>query len=228
MMKRYQGSAGNVMTVADKVLVVDDHPIVLDGIELTMRNFFASAEISTAINGADTLAYIEKNPDVDWIMLDINLPDINGIELLKAFRTRKLIANVIVLSSECDPEVIDSALKNKARGILSKSFDRNTIAECIKTVEQGGVFLIPEHAMQLKNYRESVLKEKILVEENISPRQQETLQLIAQGYSNQEIASVMKVAESTVKSHVSSLMSLFEADNRTHCVAEARRLKILL
>lgn len=88
-------------------------------------------------------------------------------------------------------------------------------------------FLTAEHSNELNYYRESQMLETQHIKESLSTRQFETLTLLSKGLSNLEIADNMKITESTVKSHVSSLMELFEATNRTHCVSEARRLKLL-
>ncbi|MEM7207727.1 MAG: response regulator transcription factor [Pseudomonadota bacterium] len=212
---------------SETVLIIDDHPVVLDGLALLLRDIFDSVEVLTASHAEAAMECVLHRPDIDWIFLDIHLPGISGFELLKQFSAKKITASVIVMSSECDPPLIDQSLKYNARGVLSKVSGKAIFSECVKTVEQGRIFLVSEHAQQLKRYRESVLVEKQLIEEGISKRQREALLLIARGYTNKEISTSMSVTESTVKSHVSSLMNLFDADNRTHCVAEARRLGML-
>lgn len=216
------------MSVPEKVLIIDDHPVVLDGITLSLGEVMNDAILLTALNGAQACDVVKKQKDIDWIFLDVNLPDINGVELIKAFEKMKVTANVIILSSDDSPSIIDSALKQHACGFLSKSFNKIELQKCIDTVERGQIYLSKEHQQQLKIFRVSVLKEKQSIEENMSERQFQTLQLLASGYSNQEIASSLKIVESTVKSHVHALMAIFDADNRTHCVSEARRLHILV
>jgi len=215
------------MDAESKILIVDDHPSFVEGVSLLLQSIIPNTKPLVAHNAIDALALAKQHPDLDWVFLDINMPDMSGIELVERFNKNKLLANIVVMTSENSPVIIDQALKKNVSGFLTKDFDRKTLSDSITAIEKGIVFLIPEHARQLKNYRESLLLEKQLIEENISERQRQTLLLVAEGYSNQEIASNLGITESTVKTHVSSLIALFEADNRTHCVAEARRLHVV-
>ena len=110
---------------------------------------------------------------------------------------------------------------------LSKSFNREELQECIDTVEAGHIYLAPSLRRELTSYRRSILAERQKILAQMSERQLNTLALIAAGYSNKEIATSSNVAESTIKSRVKAMMVLFKADNRTHCVFEARRLGII-
>lgn len=211
----------------ETILVVDDHPVVLEGISLVLKDVRPNAEILTALNAKDALRQTSNSIDIDWIFIDVNLPGISGLELARKLRSNKILSNIIILSSEIRPSIIEEALKLKVNGILSKAFDRKTFVRCFNSVDNGNVFLTQEHSNELNYYRQSVLLEKQHVEDNISTRQFEALLMIAKGYSNKEISDNMMITESTVKSHVSSLMTLLNADNRTHCVSEARRLKLI-
>jgi len=215
------------MNTLEKILIIDDHPSFIEGVSLLLHSIFPNATLSNALDGADALTLINNQPDIDWIFLDINLPDISGIKLIEHFERNKVPANIVIMTSESNPDIIDQVLKRHVSGYLTKDFNREILHNCTKAIENGDVFLTPEHTRQLKNFRESLLKEKQLIEEFISDRQKQTLLMLVKGYSNKEIAQNLSISESTVKTHVSSLISLFEADNRTHCVAEARRLQII-
>ncbi len=211
----------------DNFLIIDDHPVVLDGLRLLLGDLQPRAQFYTAFSGQQAINLVETQYDLDWIFMDVNLPDADGIELLQQLDSRKVTAYIIVLSSDNRPGVIDRALKQNASGFLSKSFDRAELRQCIETVESGQVYLAPELKRELNNYRKSILAEKLHIEANLTERQRQTLIYLAQGYSNREIARSFRVTESTVKSHVQGLMALFEATNRTHCVSEAGRLDII-
>ena len=211
----------------ENILIIDDHPVVLDGLVLLLKSTFSIDQIHTALTAGEAIQIIKKFRNIDWIFVDVMLPDKSGIELLKEFKRLKTTANIVVLSSDSNPSIIDCALKSHANGYLSKSFKKDELDKCIHQIERGKVYLSHEHHHILQNYRNSVLKEKEHIEQKISSRQIETLMLMANGYSNQEIATSLNIVESTVKSHVHGLMTLFAADNRTHCVAEARRLHII-
>jgi len=209
------------------ILIVDDHPVVLDGLHSMLKNIRPDATFSTANNAASAFQEFENKTAVDWLFLDLNLPDANGLDLVKRLRDNRLTTNIVVLSSELDPKTINDALSLNVNGVLSKAFTKDMFEQCMTTIEMGKVFLTSEHSTELKYYRESQMLERLHIKEGLSARQLETLTFLSKGLSNNEIAQSMKISQSTVKSHVSSLMELFEATNRTHCVSEARRLNIL-
>ncbi|MEM7257982.1 MAG: response regulator transcription factor [Pseudomonadota bacterium] len=211
----------------DKFLIVDDHPVVLDGLRLLLSDLLPGGEFITANSGRKAMAMADRNPDLDWIFMDVNLPDADGIDLLRQLESRQSTAYVVVLSSDNSPAIADRALNQSASGFLSKSFDQPELRRCIRTIERGQIYLDADLRLELNNYRESVLAEKKHIEASLTQRQRQTLLYLAQGYSNREIAKSFDVTESTVKSHVQALMALFEADNRTHCVSEAGRLNII-
>ena len=215
------------MKKTEKILIIDDHPVFLTGIAALLERIIPCSEIVTASNGKDALLTIQDRPAFDWIFLDIILPDITGTDLLKKFLEIKLLANIIVVSSDDSAQLINDVIERRADGFISKQFNHKEFENCISTIEQGDIYLSMQHKQQLKNYREGVYAERNFVKNNLSERQKQALLMIAKGYSNQEISLQMKVTQSTVKSHVARLMDLFDADNRTHCVAEARRLGIL-
>ncbi|OED36572.1 hypothetical protein AB833_26610 [Chromatiales bacterium (ex Bugula neritina AB1)] len=207
-----------------KILIVDDHPVVLDGLVLMLKELLNPAEILTAADGKRACELVNEHRDVDWIFLDINLPDIDGIDLLRQFDKKKITANTVVLSSSNDPGAIDKALKSNASGFLSKSFVRSELRKCIDAVQSGRTYLNIELQRELTSYRQCVLADRQYVESIMTDKQMQTLSLLAAGYSNREIAVSFEVTESTIKSRVKTLMTIFNADNRTHCVHEARRL----
>ncbi len=211
----------------DKFLIVDDHPVVLDGLGLLLRDLNPTSSFFTAFSGREAIDLVNENRDLDWIFMDVKLPDADGIELLSQLETRKITANIVVLSSDSSPSTIDRALQHSASGFLSKSFDRLELKQCIQDIKCGRIYLDAQLQVELNHYRQSVLAERQHIEASLTQRQRQTLFYLAQGYSNREIAGSIKVTESTVKSHVQALMALFEAHNRTHCVAEAMRLGIL-
>jgi len=215
------------MTEAETILIIDDHPVVLEGLSLMLKKIRHQATLLTAPNANEALELIAMNNDVDWLFIDINLPDMSGISLVKELRTMNILSNMILMSGEIEPAKVEEAMQLQINGILSKAFDRDMFAQCFTSIELGEVYMSQQHADELKYYKQSQLLEKQHLDKNISARQYQTLLMISKGFSNKEIAKHMGISESTVKSHVSALMALFEADNRTHCVSEAQRLSII-
>ena len=211
----------------EKFLIVDDHPVVLDGLRLILGDLLPNVEFITANSGEMALELVDQYHDPAWVFMDVNLPDADGIELLEKLENKKVTAYFVVLSSDSSPAIANRALNQGASGFLSKSFDRSELQNCIRTIQNGRIYLKPELQRELNNYRQNALVEKQHIETCLTERQRQTLLYLAQGYSNREIADSFKVTESTVKSHVQALMTLFEADNRTHCVSEAGRLNII-
>jgi len=148
------------MSVGEKILVVDDHPVVLDGLVFILNEVMPQCTILTAVDGNTTRDQVYAHRNVDWIFLDVNLPDTDGIELLRHFDAMKLTANTIVLSSDSTPDTADRALKQNASGFLSKSFNRFELKTCIDTVKSGQIYLSAELRRELNNYRQSVLTER--------------------------------------------------------------------
>lgn len=211
---------------AETILIVDDHPVVLDGLALMLQELRPNASIIKVLNAVEALQEIDAHKTFDWMFLDIHLPDISGLELLSKLRANKVLSNMIMLSSEISPEIMEEAFILNVNGILSKNSSRQLFNDCFIAIDKGNVFLTDEHSNELKYYRDSQLQEKQHIQQKISPRQIETLLMISKGYSNREISNSMLITESTVKSHVSKLMELLNADNRTHCVSRAQRLKL--
>jgi len=209
------------------LLVVDDHPIFLDGVSMILQDIYPAATVLKASNGAQALAHVEQHREIDWIFLDFNLPDLNAVELMAKFKQHNLFASIVIVSSEDQPDMVDAVLRAGANGFLSKISEKAEFLKCIEHIEKGQQYI--QNAMQdaLLNYRNTILPERLHSQQNLSSRQQEVLTLLANGLSNFEIGQTLLITENTVKSHVASLMAKLEADSRTHCVAEARRLGIL-
>jgi len=215
------------MTAGTSILIVDDHPVVLDGLVLILSELIPEAKIVSASDGENASALVDAHLDFDWIFLDIKLPDTSGLDLLKIFEEKKLTAHTVILSSDSDSNIIDKVFKQNASGFLSKSFTRAELQKCIEVVESGQKYLPTDLMRELSHFRKFALVERHRIESKLTARQHETLLLIATGYTNREIAESCNIAESTVKSRVKSLMELFDADNRTHCVHEAKRLSLI-
>ena len=209
------------------ILVVDDHPIFRDGVSAILRDIQPSATILVAGSGTEALAQVKQHRDIDWIFLDIKLPDLEASALLPMFDRLNLFASVVIVSSEDNPETIDAMLRAGANGFLSKTSDQSEFNKCMKQIEAGRFYIQASAVAGLQHFREVVLVERRCITDSLSSRQHEVLALLASGLSNSEIGASLSISESTVKSHVSCLLEALAADSRTHCVAQARRLGIL-
>ncbi|MCK4676161.1 MAG: response regulator transcription factor [Gammaproteobacteria bacterium] len=216
------------MSEALKILVVDDHPIFCDGMRDMLQDIYPDASILQAEDGAAALTLVKQNKNLDWVFLDMMLPDKTGTEMLHEFTSANLWAPVVVVSSEDNPEIIHAALNAGANAYISKSSKKSVFIECMQQVENGLQFLQPEIEFSLQHYRDVELVKRDYLHKEISKRQHEVLQLLAQGFSNAEIGNELSLSVSTIKSHLSALMDVLQADNRTHCVSKAREQGMLI
>ena len=211
----------------ESILIVDDHPVVLSGLELMIADIKPQSTITTVLSSEQALDCLGGNVVFDWIFIDVKLPGISGIELVDQLRKNGNLSNIIMLSSELTLDLMEEMLQFNINGILSKSFDKGIFLDCFEKVEQGKIFMKEEYEKNLEFYRQGLLRERKRIEEHLSSRQIEILTMIAMGCSNNEIAINLGISINTVKNHVACVMDIFEAKNRTHCVSEAQRLKLI-
>lgn len=204
-----------------KVLLVDDHRLFLDGLRVLVEGLAEEVEVLQATSGAQALACVQANPDLDWVFLDLQLPDTDGLAVLQAFVERRVRVPVIVLSGSDEGADVERALALGASGYVPKSADADEIRTALRAIERNGRYLSPAVRAVLERHRARAGSV------SLTGRQREVLALMAQGLSNRAIAARMGVTESTVKGHVAMLFASLGASNRTHCVSEARRVGLI-
>jgi len=211
------------------ILLVDDHPVFMEGVASLLENIFSSLRLERAHNMEEAYDLATANPGLDWILLDYHLQGqgATGLDLARQFNDALITSPLILITADENIGIVHEAMELGINGFISKMSNTSVYKECFRTIEKGGTFLIKETALALKQYKASFLEEIKYAKDNLRPRQLEMLQLIAKGYSNDEISNSLGISVSTVKTHVSSLMNVLAADNRSHCVSEARRLGII-
>lgn len=211
-----------------QVLLVDDHPIYLDGIAVILSDIFGDVEIIQAEDAESAIAMVGQHPDLDWIFVDYKLPDCDGLALTKRLNDLFVTAPIIMMTGMDEIALVSEAIDLGVSGFIHKASGKSVFRDCITAIEAGEAYIAPEQKLALDQYKGSTdhkARERIL--EQLSSRRKDVLLLIAEGYSNSEIAGTLNISETTVKAHVSALISILDADNRYHCVAEARKLGIL-
>ncbi len=200
-----------------RIMTVDDHPLVHEGIAALLGDQIGMEIIATAMSGREALEkYREFRPDVT--LLDLRLGDMSGIDALIAIRSEFPRACVVMLTMfEGDVE-IQRAMKVGAAAYLLKSMSSETIIETIRRVHTGKKYIAPEIAAQLAEH---------LGEETLSPREAEVLRLVSGGNRNQDIARKLFISEETVKIHVRHILEKLNASDRTQAVAIALRRGII-
>jgi two-component system, NarL family, response regulator DegU len=215
------------------IVIIDDHQLFREGVKRILE-FDANFEVvAEGDDGCDALALVENyHPDV--VIMDINMPKLNGVEA-----TRELIENypdskVLILSIHDDENYVSHALKTGATGYLLKEMDADALVEAVKVVADGGSYLHPKVTHNLvKEYRRLALGEA--TEEGVqfqqmevrrplhllTRRECEVLQMLADGKSNRGIGEALFISEKTVKNHVSNILQKMNVNDRTQAVVEA-------
>lgn len=200
-----------------RVLCVDDHPIVRDGLTAIINLQPDMTLAGSAATGGEALErFFELRPDV--ALVDLRLPDMSGFELIKKIRDRSPNARIIVLSSHEGDIDIQRALEAGALGYVAKGMVRDELLEIIRSVHAGKRRLPAAVAQKLAEH---------MGDEPISPRELEVLSLMAAGRRNKEIASELSIAEDTVKMHVRNVLSKLQVNDRTEAVTIALRRGII-
>ena len=201
-----------------RVLVADDHPMLREGLVAVLDTQQDFEVVGEAADGSEVVRLAERlNPDV--ILLDLEMPGVDGVAALEKLRSAGSEARTIVFTAYDTDERILGALRAGARGYLLKGASRTEIFDAIRTVHAGGSPLQP--VVTNKLLQTMSRKERREETEPLTPREIEVLGLLALGLQNKEIASRLFITERTVKFHVSSLMHKLGAENRTETVTIA-------
>jgi two-component system, NarL family, response regulator len=200
-----------------RIMLVDDHPIVRIGLAALIGALPGMETVAQAGGGREAIAlHKEHKPDVT--LMDLRLPDLSGVEVIRAIRIVSPEARFIVLTTYEGDEDIHQALQAGARGYIIKGMPHDLLADAIKRVHAGG------------RYLPQVVKETLASRtpnSDLSLREREILERIAQGKSNREIATELDLAEITVKCRVSAILERLDVHDRTEAVVTALQRGLL-
>lgn len=194
-----------------RVVLADDHDLVLDGLQVRLKDIKEVEVVGTANNGQELLDCLPTlNPDV--VVLDLHMDTMDGFEALRRIREQKLDVRVLVLTASVDGLALQKALKLGADGITLKTEPPRQTVNAILQVAQGNVV----YPQAVHNW---LLRRANRVERNdpnqLTPREEQVLALIAEGMTNQEIAADLVVSENTIKYHIQNIYSKLNVTNRT-------------
>jgi DNA-binding NarL/FixJ family response regulator len=188
--------------------------------------------IGEAGDGEETIQRVmELTPDI--VLLDINMPKLNGLEVTRKLRDHKTTAKVIILTIHDDENYVLEVIKAGAAGYLLKDIEPGMLIKAIRTVYDGESFIYPTLAKKLfgqiaRNEEKKEAATHRRSEERLTDREIEVLQLIAQGMSNQEIAQKLYLSEKTVKNHLTNIFRKINVTDRTQAVLYAIKHKIVV
>jgi len=207
------------MSETIQILIVDDHPIVRDGLVAILNTQPDFEVLGEAASGEEALTLFQRQtPDV--ILLDLEMPGMDGVQVIRQLREIQPDVKVVVFTAFDTDERILSALQAGAKGYLLKGAPRSELFSAIRIVHSGGSLLQPVVASRLLNQLATPQPSQQLVEE-LTPREHEVLRLLAQGLQNKEIAAALFITERTVKFHITSILAKLGAGNRTEAVTIA-------
>jgi NarL family two-component system response regulator LiaR len=204
---------------AIRVLVADDHAVVRDGLRAFL-DLQAGIEVAgEAADGQEAVEQAERlRPDV--VLMDLVMPRLDGVEAMRELRARVPGARVVVLTSFLDDERLLPALRAGAAGYLLKNVEPRELARSIRLAAAGEAMIDPAVAARLVD---ALGEERPATQAELTPREQEVLDLIGRGYANKRIALELGIAEKTVKTHVSHVLAKLGVSDRTQAALYAER-----
>jgi DNA-binding NarL/FixJ family response regulator len=200
------------------VLIVDDHPVVRQGLRVLLE-VQDGIEVAGEADDGDTALALAAARAPDVILLDLKLPGRDGIAVLTELKARDSPARVLVLTSATDPASASLAMRSGAAGVVYKDVDPDALVRAVRSVHDGHLLLAPGAAGPLVRSAGAAWGGM----DALTSREREVLAELAQGRSNREIARALGVAEKTVKAHVSSVLAKLGVQDRTQAALLAVR-----
>jgi DNA-binding NarL/FixJ family response regulator len=222
-----------------KILLVDDHVLLREALRGALKELENEAAIFEASDSRETMQFVEQHPDVDLILLDLNLPDRDGFSVLADLRKCYPGVTVVVMSALQDRENVMRALDLGAQGFIPKSAPRKVILSALQLIFSGGVY-IPPQALSRPELATAMMQAPALdggrtrqpaqpgtspADLGLTERQVDVLALMMQGKSNKAICRVLNLAEPTVKNHVRAILKALNVTNRTEAVIAVGQLR---
>jgi DNA-binding NarL/FixJ family response regulator len=196
-----------------RILCVDDHPLMRDGIAFALQSQKDMELVGQAVNGDEALKlFRELRPDVT--LMDLQMPGMNGITAIERIRAEFPKARIVVLTTYSGDALASRALKAGVVGYLLKGMLRTELIGTIRTVHDGGRRIPPEVASEVAEH---------LSADALSEREIEVLRSVARGNANKIVADELSISEDTVKGHMKNILSKLRANDRTHAVLIAMK-----
>lgn len=205
------------------IVIVDDHPIVIEGLKLMLKDQPMFHISQTFTNGSEVISFI-KSHEVDIILLDITLPDISGIQLCEEIKKISPEASVIMFSNRSERSIIMQCIQNGASGYLLKNVSMDELMDCFKGALSGNIVFCSE----TKNIISKPSPQELSSFPRLTKREKQILQLLSQGKTSNQIAEELFLSPLTVDTHRKNLLQKFNAKNSAELVNMALKHNIIL
>ncbi len=209
-------------TAAIRVLVVDDHAIIRKGIRAVLDLVPDIELVGEAENGVQAVE-LDRELTPDVVLMDLMMPEMDGIECIKQIKTGRPSARILVLTNFAGEDMIFPAIKAGAMGYHLKDSSPEALIEAIRQINRDIVSLHPSIARKVLEELHSAGEKRPLSEEPLTQREMEVLRLLAQGLENHEIAAQLVISEATVRTHVSNILGKLHLASRTQAALYALR-----
>lgn len=207
-----------------RILVVDDHPLFREGLANLLNTSPETSVIGEAGSGAEAIAQAEAlSPDV--VLMDIQMPDMNGIEATRRILADHPAIRIIMLTMLEDDDSLFAAMRAGARGYILKGADKAEVLRTVAAVVEGQALFGAAIASRITGFfRRGAPSDKTLLPfPELTEREREVLNLIAQGLNNQEIAQQLFVSSKTISNHISNIFNKLQVTDRPQAIVKARR-----
>jgi DNA-binding NarL/FixJ family response regulator len=210
-----------------KILVIDDHALIRQAMQGVLKKVRRDAVLLDAPNYREAKQIIAAQPDIDFILLDLNLPDSDGLSVFNELRERHPAIAIVVVSAEQNPARVMKALELGARGYIPKSAHADVILNALRLIFSGGVYVPPEiltNSDARANQAAGEDHQRLPPDIGLTDRQLDVLALLMQGKNNKTICRTLDLAEPTVKNHVTAILKALKVTSRTEAVIMANSL----
>ena len=209
-----------------KVLIADDHALFRDGLSLQLEKINPEFIILQAANFNQALKFVETDPNIALVIMDLDMPDMNWEEALKELKNKVPQAKFVVVSAKEDNHIIRKSLELGVSGFMTKRSEPDVLYQALQLILDGGTYL-PPSVLQPSGTAVMQDARRLGMTKTLTHRQNQVLNLVAQGLSNKQIAYEMGVSEATVKLHINALLRSVGATNRTQAVIMAQKMGII-
>ncbi len=202
-----------------KILVIDDHALVREGLRQVLKGLDAQVEVLDAGHCGGAFELAALHPDLDLVLLDYHLPDMNGLTALNRFRREHPELPIIMLSGSVNVPIMRQVLARGAAGFVTKAALSAELLRAVRLVLAGEVYLPPE----LRPAPGVAPADAGQLAPQLTPRQEDVLYLLLDGRSNKDISQLLQLSDETTKNHVSGILRVFGVQTRVQAVLAAAR-----